>query len=160
MGKRSSFPRRERQLRHTIVGGPAAIRISAATHEVLRTLSRREQYLCGHLTAAGHVLVGSSDEELDARTTQYRIPEDSVFITNPPWDRPTLHAILTNLSNQAPAWLLIDADWAHTRQSIPYLPSVRTIVATGRHRSIPGTKFTSKDNACWHLTSRGLKRAS
>jgi hypothetical protein len=115
---------------------------------------RGENDLVGHLTAAGHVLVGSSDEELDARTTQYRIPEDSVFISNPPWDRPTLHAILTNLSNQAPAWLLIDADWAHTRQSIPYLPRLRTIVATGRHRWIPGTKFTSKDNACWHLFNK------
>jgi hypothetical protein len=65
-----------------------------------------------------------------------------------------LHAILTNLSNQAPAWLLIDADWAHTQQSIPYLPRLRTIVATGRHRWIPGTKFTSKDNACWHLFNK------
>jgi hypothetical protein len=46
---------------------------------------------------------------------------------------------------------LIDADWAHTRQSIPFLPRLRTIVSTGRHRWIPGSRHTSKDNACWHL---------
>jgi hypothetical protein len=154
MGKRSSFPRRERDNYPTPLSAVLPLLECLPPHTKFYEPCRGENDLVGHLTAAGHVLVGSSDEELDARTTQYRIPGDSIFVSNPPWDRPTLHAILTNLSNQAPAWLLIDADWAHTRQSIPYLPRLRTIVATGRHRWIPGTKFTSKDNACWHLFNK------
>jgi hypothetical protein len=154
MGTRSSFPRRERDNYPTPLSAVLPLLECLPPQTKFYEPCRGENDLVGHLTKAGHLLVGSSDEELDARTTQYRIPEDSVFITNPPWNRPTLHAILTNLSNQAPAWLLIDADWAHTRQSIPYLPRLRTIVATGRHRWIPGTKFTSKDNACWHLFNK------
>jgi hypothetical protein len=37
------------------------------------------------------------------------------FVTDPPWSRPVLHEIIVNLSNQAPAWLLLDGDWGHTQ---------------------------------------------
>ena len=98
MGKRSSFPRRERDCYPTPLSAVLPLLECLPPHTKFYEPCRGENDLVGHLTAAGHVLVGSSDEELDARTTQYRIPEDLVFVTNPPWDRPTLHAILVNLS--------------------------------------------------------------
>lgn len=73
------------------------------------------------------------------------------FITNPPWDREILHPIIQNLSAQLPTWLLFDADWMHTKQSIPYLPYLRKIVSVGRVKWIPESTMTGKDNCCWYL---------
>lgn len=73
------------------------------------------------------------------------------FITNPPWDRKTLHPIIRNLSARLPTWLLFDADWMHTRQAAPYLPLLRKIVSVGRVKWIPDSKFTGKDNCAWYL---------
>lgn len=71
-------------------------------------------------------------------------------ITNPPWDRPVLHSIIENLRVQHPTWLLIDADWAHTKQAAPYLKYCSHIVAVGRVKWIPDSKYTGKDNCCWY----------
>jgi hypothetical protein len=53
-----------------------------------------------------------------------------------------------------PTWLLIDADWVHTKQAIPYLPRLKTIVSVGRVRWIPGSPYDGKDNCAWHLFDR------
>ena len=40
------------------------------------------------------------------------------IITNPPWRRDQLHALIGHFMRCAPfCWLLFDANWAHTRQS-------------------------------------------
>jgi hypothetical protein len=103
------------------------------------------------LTRAGYVLLGAYDLPDDACSKTYDIAIGAIFITNPPWSRDVLHSIIANLSEQAPAWLLIDADWAHTRQSIPFLPRLRAIVSVGRVRWIPGSPHDGKDNCAWHL---------
>jgi hypothetical protein len=107
--------------------------------------------LIDHLTAAGHILVSSSDAEIDATVARYDVPPGVMFVTNPPWRRDILHPLIINLSDQAPTWLLFDSDWVHTQQAFPFLPRLRTVVSTGRHRWIPGTKHTAKDNTSWHL---------
>ena len=73
MGKRSSFPRRERDNYPTPLSAVLPLLECLPPHTKFYEPCRGENDLVGHLTAAGHVLVGSSDEELDARTTQYRI---------------------------------------------------------------------------------------
>lgn len=73
------------------------------------------------------------------------------IITNPPWARPILHALIKRLSALGPTWLLFDADWMHTRQAAPYLPLCRKIVSVGRVKWIPDSPFTGKDNCCWYL---------
>jgi hypothetical protein len=87
MGKRSYFPRRDRDDYCTPL---------SAVLPLLECLPPRTAFVdpcCGegdliaHLTAAGHVLVGRSDAEIDARTARYQIPKDGVFISNPPWRR-------------------------------------------------------------------------
>jgi hypothetical protein len=95
-----------------------------------------------------------------------------MFITNPPWSRDVLHALITNLAKQAPTWLVIDADWAHTLQAAPFQPFLRHVVSVGRVRWVPGSRLTGKDNYAWYLfdatrpptpavfTMRALKDAS
>lgn len=73
-----------------------------------------------------------------------------MFISNPPWSRPILHKIILHLSEIAPCWLLFDADWAHTIQSIPYMANrCRTIVSVGRVSWFGNT--VGFDNCCWYF---------
>lgn len=112
------------------------------------------------LVAAGHSCVYAADrypgrddifcmDALNASIT----PEMRVdcWITNPPWSRPILHPMIVHLSDQAPTWLLFDADWVHTRQARPYLPRLRTIVSVGRLKWIEGSEHDGVDNAAWYL---------
>jgi hypothetical protein len=113
MGKRSDFRRIERDAYDT----PAA-----AVEPLLRHLSHRIRFvepcvgggcLVGHLKRAGHALVGAYDLPDDARSHRYAIEPGALFVTNPPyWGRPAdLHPLVCNLSDQAPTWLLMQADW-------------------------------------------------
>lgn len=94
--------------------------------------------------------VGSSDEELDARTAQYNT-NASFFITNPPWTVDLLHPIIDNLRRQLPTWLLFYSDWMFTAQSNPYMKFCKVVLPIGRLRWIPGTKVSGKDNCAWYL---------
>ena len=80
----------------------------------------------------------------DARTARYDVANADCFITNPPWSRDVLHPLIINLSDQAPAWLLIDADWVHTRQSIPFLPRLRKIISIGESVGFPTRRSPAK----------------
>lgn len=73
------------------------------------------------------------------------------FITNPPWSRKILHPLIEGLSDILPTWLLFDADWAHTKQAIPYLKRCEKIVSIGRVKWIEDSPYTGKDNCCWYL---------
>ena len=71
-------------------------------------------------------------------------------IMNSPWRRDILHPAIEKFMHVAPTWALFDADWAHTVQAKELLPHCSHIVATGRHKWIPDSKYTGKDNSCWH----------
>jgi len=94
--------------------------------------------------------VGSSDEEMDARTTQYK-SDAEYFITNPPWTRSILHPIIENLRTQLPTWLLFDTDWMFTAQSAPHMKYCKIVLPIGRLKWIPGTTDVGKDNCAWYL---------
>ena len=72
------------------------------------------------------------------------------IITNPPWSRDLMHRLITHFQNIRPTWLLLDADWAHTKQAAPFLAHCSDIVAVGRIKWIEGSKHTGKDNCAWH----------
>lgn len=72
------------------------------------------------------------------------------IITNPPWTRSILHEMIVHFQRIAPTWLLFDADWAHTRQAVPFMDQCSHIVAIGRLKWIPDSKFTGKDNCAWY----------
>lgn len=82
------------------------------------------------------------------------VPFATHIITNPPWSRPALHAMIESFSEILPTWLLFDADWQHTKQSAPYWPRVRKVVSVGRVRWIDGSAHDGKDNCAWYLFDR------
>lgn len=164
MGKRSDFTRVPRDFYPT----PRAAVLPLLPH--LRPRTRFIEPCAGDgtlvdiLQNAGHWCVEASDIEPrrkgiftdDVTTFDWGEPDlIDCFITNPPWDRRILHPTIANLAPQAPTWLLFDADWSHTVQSIPYLPLLRKIVSVGRVKWIADSPFTGKDNCAWHLFAPG-----
>lgn len=95
--------------------------------------------------APGHPLIQQKD------ALEAVVDDLDMFITNPPWSRPILHKLIIHLSDQAPTWLLFDADWMHTKQSSQFMSRLRAVVSVGRLRWIPETKMDGKDNCCWYL---------
>lgn len=74
---------------------------------------------------------------------------DSI-ITNPPWSRPILHAMIERFQSIAPTWLLFDSDWMFTRQSERFMTSCHSIIAVGRLKWMPDTTMSGKDNCAWY----------
>jgi hypothetical protein len=73
------------------------------------------------------------------------------IITNPPWKRDQLHALIGHFTRCAPfRWLLFGANWAHTRQSRDLIQHCSRILPIGRVRWIPGSPYTGKDDASWY----------
>lgn len=157
MGKRSEFERRDRDFyptpREAVLPLLPFLRPGTRFCEPCAG----DGALIDHLTAAGHHCAAAWDiepqradiERHDA--LQRLVGNIDCFITNCPWDRTIFHALLLHLSDQHPTWLLIDADWMHTRQSAPFIPRCEAIVSVGRVKWIPGSKMTGKDNAVWLL---------
>ena len=169
MGKRSNFARRERDFYPTPLEAvfPLLHHLAPGTRFIEPCAG--DGRLSNHLMSAGHHLIDQYDIEPRHPTVgmgdalSARIDPSwgaSCFITNPPWDRKVLHPLIVHLSDQAPTWLLFDADWVHTRQAAPYLPRLRRIVSVGRVKWIPGTMMTGKDNCAWHLFDRPAANAA
>jgi hypothetical protein len=157
MGKRSSFERRPRDFYPTP---------REAVLPLLPHLKPRTRYcepcagdgaLIDHLAAFGHVCARARDieprrDDIDCKDALTTLTGNiDCFITNPPWGRVVLHPLIGHLSDQAPTWLLFDADWIHTRQATHYVNRLRKIVSVGRIKWIPDSPFTGKDNCAWHL---------
>lgn len=73
-----------------------------------------------------------------------------LIITNLPWEREIMHALIRHFLELRPSWLLIDADWMHTKQSSELIQRCAKVVAIGRVKWIEESKFTGKDNCCWY----------
>ena len=162
MGKRSDFPRRERDTYDT----PREAVLPLLPHLEYGTMfvepCAGDGTLVRHLESAGMSCQWAYDiapradwiSDLDALSVdrdQCGGTSASCIITNPPWDRKVLHPMIEAFSYAQPAWLLFDADWMHTKQAIPYLSWLRKIVSVGRVKWIPDSKMTGKDNCAWHL---------
>jgi len=162
MGKRSDFERAPRDFYPT----PAEAVYPLLPHIRAMTMFLEpcagNGALMDHLADAGHVCWGAYDilplrhdvEHGDALEKPIEVDDGCMIITNPPWDRKTLHPIITKFSDAAPTWLLFDADWMHTRQSAPFMNRLRKVVSVGRVKWIPDSKMTGKDNCCWYNFSK------
>lgn len=113
--------------------------------------------LIGHLSGLKPDLVCTSSTDirfgvdaLELRAADIERCKADAIITNPPWERATLHALISHLPRLAPCWLLFDADWAHTKQAALLLPMCSHIVSAGRLRWIRDSPYTGKDNAAWY----------
>jgi hypothetical protein len=161
MGKRSSFPRRKHDLYETT--DPRAVA------PLIPHLPRRARY-AEPCAGSGQLIrllephaecVWASDlvPQADPRIHEtdglsVGLGDADMFITNPPWTRALLHALIVHLSDLAPCWMLFDADWAHTKQAQKFMPRCRKIVSVGRVKWIAGSKTSGKDNAAWYLFGR------
>lgn len=159
MGKRSSFERRPRDAYDTPIGAvepllchlPAPYTFSA--WEPCAGSGNLLMAIPASYWAASDIEPRAPNiKQADALGPQpsHRTAVDYI-ITNPPWARPILHAMIERFSEIAPTWLLFDADWAHTKQAIPFANRCRKIVSIGRVKWIEDSKHTGKDNCAWYL---------
>ena len=151
MGKRSNFERREADFYAT----PRAAVVPLIPH--LRGIKTFAEPCVGdgdlvrHLETLGLRCVYAGDN----RTGQDALARDSygaadAIITNPPYTRDLMHRLIAHFQRIAPTWLLIDYDWAATKQAAPYMPNCSDIVTIGRVKWIEGSKNTGKDNYAWY----------
>lgn len=159
MGKRSSFERKTRDFYPT--PEEAVQPLLPFVKDVLFVEPcAGDGALVNTLTAAGLHCVYAADLEPQHPTilqadcmnfTGKNMQPFDYIITNPPWSRSILHPIIETFASVAPTWLLIDADWMHTKQAAPYLRYCLHIVSVGRVTWIPESKYPGKDNCCWYL---------
>jgi hypothetical protein len=151
MGKRSNFPRAERDFYPT----PYAAVPPLIPH--LDDVRSFAEPCCGdgslvrHLESFGLRCVYQGDiatgQNALALSSYGKI--DSI-ITNPPYRRPIMHALIWHFERIAPTWLLLELDWAATKQAIPFMASCSDIVTVGRLRLIEGTTMNGKQNFAWY----------
>jgi hypothetical protein len=150
MGKRSSFERIPRDFYPT----PSAAVLPPIPH--LRGIRTFAEPCCGdgalvnHLEAHGLRCVYRGDIATgqDALTLEQYGDADTI-ITNPPYTRPLMHALVQHFARIRPAWLLLESDWAYTKQAGPFMPCCSNIVSVGRLRWIAGTTMSSMENFAW-----------
>jgi hypothetical protein len=162
MGKRSDFPRRKNDayLTWDKRALPPLLRYINGPHNRFVEPCAGAGHLVDQLEAAGHRCVQAYDiapqrydiEVGDVLASYGRLPASADrWITNPPWTRPILHAIIEILGARAETWLLFDSDWAFTKQAAPYLERYcHRIVPIGRLRWEEGTTDDAKDNCAWY----------
>lgn len=118
--------------------------------------------LIKHLKSQGHRCVFASDikplksriYKRDILTSKKSLPRCDMIITNSPWKREILHAMIEKFTDHADTWLLIDADWAYTKQARPYKKLCKKIVVVGRVKWIEKSKSVGKDNCAWYFFSK------
>lgn len=88
----------------------------------------------------------------DAFTADYTGVE--AIITNPPWSRPILHAMIIHFVESVPeCWLLFDSNWVNTAQSVPYMKWCTDVVPVGRIKWVENSKGVGKEDCSWYRFS-------
>jgi hypothetical protein len=151
MGKRSSFARIPRDFYRT---PEAAVPPLIPYLRGVRTFAEPccgDHALVRHLETRGLrcVYAGDISTGQDALARDHYGAADAI-ITNPPYTRELMHALIEHFQRIAPTWLLLDSDWASTRQAVAFLPRCSDIVTIGRVKWIEGSKHTGKDNHAWY----------
>jgi hypothetical protein len=152
MGKRSNFERRERDYYPT----PAAAVPPLIPHLRRHSVRSFAEPCCGdgalvrHLESFGLRCAYTGDiatgNDALARAS-YGVVD--AIITNPPYARSLMHALIGHFQRIATTWLLLEMDWAATKQARPHLVTCSDIVVIGRLRWIAGSSHTGKENFGW-----------
>lgn len=111
-----------------------------------------EGHLVGHLQRHGLICSYEGDISSGYDALTYRFEEDATFdaiISNFPWRRDILHPLIERCMSIAPTWIILDADWIHTKQSAAFIDQCSHVVSVGRVKWIEDSKHTGKDNSCW-----------
>lgn len=159
MGKRSNFERKPRDFYPTPIEAVYPLLDHLEKDFLFAEPCAGDGTLIHHLETKG-LCTWASDIEPQAdgiyaynydQITAEELMEAEYIITNPPWDRKILHPMIEFFSEKRKTWLLFDADWIHTKQSIPFLPRLKKVISVGRVKWIEDSKSTGKDNCCWYL---------
>jgi len=170
MGKRSNFERVERDFYPTPMKAVEPLIPHLYPGSSFFEPCAGDGTLVDHLISLGFYCSDAIDIEPqaqfirkeDALTTDGGSGNSDYIITNPPWNRKILHPMIDHFVNKLKkrTWLLFDASWAHTKQSIPYMPYCSKIVSIGRVKWFPGSKMAGKDDCAWYFfePDDGIKR--
>ena len=157
MGKRSDFERKPRDFYPTPIEAVYPLLEHLEENFLFAEPCAGDGALINHLETKG-VCMWASDIEPQyegihkndfSEISEREVLESEFIITNPPWDRNMLHSMIEHFSSLRSTWLLFDADWAHTKQSAPYMNKCAKIVSVGRIKWFGN--MTGKDNCAWHL---------
>jgi hypothetical protein len=151
MGKRSNFERRPGDFYATPLPAVAPLIPHLRGVRTFAEPCAGAGDLVRHLEGFGLRCVYSGDIAAgqDALALDHYGATDAI-ITNPPYTRPTMHALIAHFQRIAPTWLLMPTDWVSTLQAVPYLPCCSDITPIGRVKWFADSKYTSKDNFAWY----------
>ena len=128
MGKRSTFERREGDFYPTprsavlpLIPWLRGVRTFAEPCCGDGALVRHLESFGLRCAYAGDIATGQDALALD------RYGGAQVVITNPPYTRPLMHALIWHFARILPTWLLLETDWASTKQAAPFIPSCSNI---------------------------------
>lgn len=156
MGRRSNFKRRPHDKYLTPPEGFAPLIPYLIPGMTFAEPCAGDGRLVRYIEAQGLVCVYRGDIapvdwfEPPRNALQADLGTPGVIITNPPWSRPLLHAMIRRFITIAPTWLLFDAAWKYTRQARPLMRHCSHIVAVGRIKWIEGSEHTAKDDCAWY----------
>ena len=162
MGKRSNFERREADFYPTprVAVVPLIPYLRAGGVKTFAEPCAGDGALVGHLEELRPALCLCGDIRAGQDASMLgQYGEADAIITNPPYTRDLMHTLIAHFQRIAPTWLLLDSDWAHTKQAAPFLPCCSDIVAIGRVKWIEGSKHTGKDNCAWYRFDVGTRLA-
>ena len=160
MGKRSDFERKPRDFYPTPIEALKPLLEHLPVDFLSAEPCAGNGALLEHLETKG-ICMWASDIEPQAdgiHKNDYseigynELVESEYVITNPPWDRKILHPMIQYFAPRIRTWLLFDADWMHTKQSVPYMKMCSKIVSIGRIKWFGN--MTGKDNCAWYLFDR------
>ncbi len=158
MGKRSEFKRKPRDFYPTPEAAVLPLIPHLAFNDTFSEPCAGNNQLVEILEKHGMSCVWTSDIEPQSEDVMkfdafdyMAIEKPDYIITNSAWDRKILHPLIDHFRRMAPTWLLIDADWMHTKQSAPFMKYCHKVVSVGRVKWIPDSKMTGKDNCAWYL---------
>lgn len=168
MGKRSDFPRRKHDAYLTWdlrAVPPLLPHLHPGTRFVEPCAGAG--HLIDQLEHAGHRCVQAfdiaplrCDVEIGDALAATLPPGADLFITNPPWTRRLLHALIRHLAAGGFAWLLFDSNWANTNQAQKMLAELcHAIVPIGRLQWVENTEHDAVDDCAWYLFGPGAPGA-
>jgi len=168
LGKRSDFPRREKDWYAT----PYSAVLPLLPHLAPRTRFAEpcvgDGALVRHLERHGHTCYWGSDIEdrsapvdaygvevikkypvADALTLTTPLKQAGCIITNPPYDKSVLFPMIDHFAEQNTTFLLLNADFMHNVGSGRFLRRCSMIISIGRIKWIAGSKNGGMENFAW-----------
>ena len=154
MGKRTNFERRPHDDYETPYKGvPPLIPMLSGVQTFAEPcagkglLVRHLRLFDLHCTYEGDIQEGRN--ALDQTAESMGFPD--AIITNPPWTREILYALIRHFQRIAPTWLLFDSDWHDNVEASPFLAHCSHIVPVGRLKWIANSKFSGGyENSSWY----------